>query len=376
MNNFKLPYLFSAPIAGYTNSIIRDLFAEGGADYIFSEMYNVNEILNRKIEELDLFKTNYNLIIQLFGKFNDNFESAIEKIKNISFYIDINAGCPVKKVIKAKTGSYFLKYPEKIYKLLTRIKSTFNDIKLSIKLRLGFDRINILETIEAATKANVDFITIHFRTREEFFACSVDWENYFDLYNKIVKINNKIVINGDIDTIIKAYYLIKKYSPFGLMIGRAALHDPLIFNKIKEYYLFNNLYNFEKINYLNQYNLSLLKKLNKIDKIYNYELFFNPFYFFYSKHQPIYIKKIYNKLISIQNVQILKKIYSQLKTKIVNKEIYKNDKNLSHGKLKISEFRKISHYLLKGLPDANKIKNYINNENDINKLINYFNNLS
>lgn len=373
-NNYKKPYLFSAPIAGFTNSIMREIFAQGGADFIFSEMYNVNEILNLPINYLDLKKTNYKLIIQLFGSFEDNFIDAIDKIKHLPHGIDINAGCPVKKVIKAKSGSYLLNYPDKIYKLLYKIKKNHN-IRLSIKLRLGFDKINILETVEAATKANIDFITIHFRTRNQFFSGTIDWDNYFNLYEEILKIYNRIVINGDINSLNKALYLINKYSPYGIMIGRASLNDPFIFKKIKEFYIFNNLYNYQKNDFINYYLSRFRTTLNKCTYFYNCENYFHNIiqYLKYNNSEnfnnfenPIN-KKIINYLLYKQNIELLKTIYNNL--------YYKISQNIKIKNLKLTEFRKIAHYLLKGLPNSSKIKTFINSENDVKNIIEYLNKL-
>ncbi len=278
--------IYSAPIAGYSNSLFREVFSLSGADIIYSEMFHINEILYRNIEEIDCKKGNYKYIIQLFGKYEDNFIKGYEKIKHLCDGLDINAGCPVKKVIKAKSGSYLLTNPNKLYKMLYNLKRNI-DKPLSVKLRLGLNEVNINETVNAAIQAKVDFITIHFRTQKQMFSGKANYSYFENIKSKYP--NQKFILNGDIFSVDYANEIIRNYSPHGLMIARAALTNPYIFNAIKR-----NDQNFDKR--------------------------------------------------SINNINILIKMYEKLNNSLVHP----------------NEMRKISHKLLKSIPNAHHTKDLIN----------------
>ncbi len=230
MEKDKYINIFSAPIAGYTNWPLRQIFNEYGATRIFSEMVHVREILHRKIEDIPLIKENYKFAIQLFGSFEDDFISATRIALDFCDNIDINCGCPVKKVIKAKGGVFWLSDIENFSRKIYEISSFFPN-KISVKIRLGFKKPQITEILESIKSFPLLFITIHMRTGSMLFSGKAQYQ-YAELINNF---NIPIILNGDINTPEFAKNILDNYSCGGIMIGRAALSNPLIFSQIKNY---------------------------------------------------------------------------------------------------------------------------------------------
>jgi len=336
--------LYSAPIAGYTNDYLTYYFHLGGADYIYSEMFNVNEIIRFKDKLEKIFKRkDYKYIIQIFGKYGDPFDVASNLVQEYCDGIDINSGCPVKKVIKAQGGAFLLKDPFKMYKIVKSVKDSV-DIPVSIKIRLGFDKIEIFEILSSLFEAKPNFITIHFRTAKMLFSGKANYDIAYEIEDKFneqaKKLNIKLIYNGDIDSPQKAYEIIKNHNPYGLMIGREALYDPFIFHRIK-YYFYSNFYDIE------QY-----KSLNNLKKI--------PIFWFKDKN--------------FQNLAILIGLYNKLKNEKFY--FYENEKNFKIEEENINikysnivHFRKIAHKLLKNVYDSKEIKNFINKSLDIEKIL-------
>lgn len=230
ISNNKFENIFSAPIAGYTNWPLRKIFDHYGAFRIFSEMVHVREILNRNINEIPLIKVPYRFTIQLFGSFDDDFISASNIAFDFCDNVDINCGCPVKKVIKAKGGAFWLTDIEKFSKKIYEISSAF-PYKISVKVRLGFNSINILEILKSIENAKLAFITIHLRTAKMMFSGKA----LFEQAENIKGFNIPIILNGDIISPEIAKDILESYSCSGIMIGRAALSDPCIFENINSY---------------------------------------------------------------------------------------------------------------------------------------------
>jgi len=226
----KFENIFSAPIAGYTNWPMRQLFNEYKASRIFSEMVHVREILYRNIEDIPLIKEAYNFTIQLFGSFDDDFINAGNVALRFCDDIDLNCGCPVKKVIKAKGGVFWLSDIEKFSKKIDEISSAF-PYKVSVKIRLGFNKPQVLEIIDSIKNSKISFLTIHMRIGSMLFSGKALY-NYAKLLEGY---NVPIILNGDINTPEYAKNILDSYPCKGIMIGRTSLQDPSIFSQINSY---------------------------------------------------------------------------------------------------------------------------------------------
>ncbi len=231
----KYENIFSAPIAGYTNWPLRQIFNDYKAYLIFSEMVHVREILYGKVEEIPLIKESFKFAIQLFGSFEDDFITAGKIALQYCDNIDINCGCPVRKVIKAKGGVFWLSDIDNFSKKIGDISYFFPNI-VSVKIRLGFDKIELSEILQSIKKFPISFITIHMRTGSMLFSGRA----LYQYANLITGYPIPIILNGDIDSPEFAKDILDKFNCNGIMIGRAAIKDPLIFSQINDYIKTNN----------------------------------------------------------------------------------------------------------------------------------------
>ena len=225
-----------APMAGITDLPFRILCRENGAGLACTEMVSSKAIFygdekTKKLLEVDGEKRP--IAVQLFGSDIEAMEKATEYVNDIADIIDINAGCPAPKIVKNGDGSRLLldlELFEKIIKAVVR-KSTR---PVTVKLRKGWNTENIVavEAAKIAEKAGVSSITIHGRTREDFYSGEVDLE-IIKKVKEAVKI--PVIGNGDIRTPEDAKNMFEKTNVDGIMIGRASIGNPWIFNQIKEY---------------------------------------------------------------------------------------------------------------------------------------------
>jgi len=224
---------FLAPMASYTDKPFRKIAKEYGAGLTVSELISINSICYNNPKAFFLARRNDNEVpfaIQLFGHEIDLFVKAAQKIESMCDIIDINAGCPVPKVVKAKAGAYLLK--EKKH-LISIIESLKNHIKkpISVKLRMGFDsdNINDMQFYKDLENAGCDLITIHARLRNGFYSSSVDYEHIASVCSKL---SIPVVANGSIDS----YETLKEVKKITgcryFMIGQAALKKPYIFEDL------------------------------------------------------------------------------------------------------------------------------------------------
>jgi nifR3 family TIM-barrel protein len=240
MKNFwqkiNKPILALAPMAGITDSAFRQICKKYGADITYSEMANVSALFFKPQKTLELIKFGKKerpYVVQLFGKNPEHFAASAkiisEKIKPDG--IDINFGCPAKKVFRHGSGCALM--PQK---KLTReiIQAVCENTKLpvSIKIRAGLKNTNALEFIENIKSLPFSAVMIHGRTYESGFSGPVD----FSVCEKIKKIipNKLVLANGGINSPEEAVKILQNYPLLdGLGIARGALGRPWIFEKAK-----------------------------------------------------------------------------------------------------------------------------------------------
>jgi tRNA-dihydrouridine synthase B len=223
--------IWLAPMAEITDRFLRMKAIQFGAGFAFSGMVSVKGLIHNyesTIKKVGNHYENEMFSFQLFGsEAKDFFEATklVIKRENIKIF-DINAGCPVKKVVKTGSGSALILRPEKIYDIVKMLKDNF-DITLSVKTRKGWDdSTNSEKLIEYAVKAGVDFISIHPRTREQFYNGDIDLD--YALYLK-EKFDIPLIMSGN----IKNKMDLKSREKFdGVMIGREAFKDIGIFTKL------------------------------------------------------------------------------------------------------------------------------------------------
>lgn len=227
--------LVLAPMAGVTTSSFRKICLEHGAGLVYAEMISDKGLEYNNTKTLKMIETKdgeHPIAMQVFGSSYETITPSVGKILNNSNVdiIDVNMGCPVNKIVKSGSGSALLKEPEKIYDIVKSLKDNY-DIPISIKIRAGWDSnsINCDTVAKLATKAGVDAIAIHGRTRSAMYTGTASLE-----YIKMVKEATHVPVigNGDIKDVSSYQKMIEETNVDAVMIGRAAMGNPWIFDEI------------------------------------------------------------------------------------------------------------------------------------------------
>jgi len=234
----EFPFVL-APLAGYSDHPFRILCKEFGATLVFTEMINVHSITNAKarkrLKNILYYSPEERPIgIQLFGNKPDMFYEAASVAKDMGYdLIDINFGCPVRKVVHSKNGAYLMTDPALACNIIKRTVEAAGDIPVSIKIRSGWDEnsINFLEFNKMAEENGVTIITLHARTKAQAFSGRAAWSNITEL-KKISKLF--VIGNGDITDRDSANKIMEITSCDAGMIGRGAIGNPFIFKSIKD----------------------------------------------------------------------------------------------------------------------------------------------
>jgi tRNA-dihydrouridine synthase B len=228
-----------APMAGVCNEAFREICKEHGADLIFTEMVSDKAIVygnERSLKMTEVSKKEHPVGLQIFGADLETFvKAAIYADKNSECdFIDINMGCPVPKIaMSCQAGSALLKDPEKIYQI---VKATVDAVSkpITVKLRLGWDHnsINCVEVSKLIEKAGGKCITLHARTRNQFYTGNADWS-----WIKKVKdnVNIPVIGNGDVRTPEDAKRMLEETGCDAVMVARSAKGNPWIFKQINDY---------------------------------------------------------------------------------------------------------------------------------------------
>ena len=226
-----------APMAGVTDRPFRQLCRSLGASYAVSEM------LSCDLSLLKTAKTQYRMnhegepgpiAVQIAGSDPKKLAIAAQmNVDNGAQIIDINMGCPQKKVAKKNCGSALLAYPELVAKICREVTEAVT-VPVTLKTRLGIDsnNKNIIEIAQLAQQSNIAALFIHGRTKAQKY----QGQSEYDLIAKVKKkISIPVIANGDINTPQKALWVMQKTKCDAIMIGRAAQGNPWIFKQIKGY---------------------------------------------------------------------------------------------------------------------------------------------
>ncbi|MBU0986699.1 MAG: tRNA dihydrouridine synthase DusB [Proteobacteria bacterium] len=223
-----------APLAGITHLPFRLLAKEAGCALVYSEMVSANGLVHKSAKTFELLQSNPEekpLSVQIFGSDPAIMAEAAAMIEAAGADIlDINLGCPVKKVLKAGAGAALMKTPVKIEAVIQAVRKAIT-IPLTVKIRSGWDPSGsqALRIAEIAQGSGVDAIALHPRTAGQGFKGKADWPLITALKNRVAI---PVIGNGDIVTPADALRMKTETGCDGLMIGRAAIGKPWIFSQV------------------------------------------------------------------------------------------------------------------------------------------------
>lgn len=258
-NLFLNGNIFLAPMADFSDAAYRSICADCGMDFGYTELISSEALVrdNKKtFAMMSRLKNEKAYAVQIFGSNEDTMaEAAKIVLANTSCEcIDINCGCPVPKVTKTGAGSALTRNPEKIYSITKAVVQAVENFKgerkdelglepsvkgtvpVTVKIRTGWDSSHLTykECADSAISAGASAITLHGRTTVQGYGGKADWNAIRDL---VQYVDRRILVfgNGDVKSPQDAKMMFEQTLCDGIMIGRAAQGNPLIFKRVKEY---------------------------------------------------------------------------------------------------------------------------------------------
>ena len=228
--------VFLAPLAGYTDKVFRSICLKHGAALAYTEMVSSEGVARNSEKTIMLMErgeNEENLAVQLFMPDADTAKRSLEGTMAYNpAMIDINAGCPVPKVIKTGAGSSLLKSPKTIYEIVKTITSNV-PVPVTIKIRTGWDldSLNYLETAEAAFSAGASALCMHARTRSQLYMPTANWSLLKDLKAHFPE--KFIIGSGDLFTAEDGIRMLQETGIDAIMFARGAIGNPFVFEQIQ-----------------------------------------------------------------------------------------------------------------------------------------------
>ena len=229
--------LILAPMAGVTNLPFRIICKEiGNPGMVCTEMASSRAMFHNDEKTKRLFNTKGEkrpISYQIFGSDEESMEYAVRYMNDFADIIDINMGCPAPKVVKNGDGSKLLLDLEKAKSIIETVVKA-SKVPVTVKIRKGWDNDHIVATeiAKIAEEAGVSLITVHGRTRSEYYSGKADLE----IIKKVKEaVNIPVIGNGDVVDEETAYEMFEKTGVDGIMIGRGSFGNPWIFKNIKYY---------------------------------------------------------------------------------------------------------------------------------------------
>ena len=227
-----------APMEGVTDTVFRQVLCKiGKPDLFFTEFLNVEGFCSKGrekvIHRLDFRDIEKPVIVQLWGNVPEYYAETIEYVKTLNpDGIDINMGCSVRDVLSSGRGSALINDKVLAKEIIDVVKESAGDLPVSVKTRIGFDKIETEEWIGFLLKQGLDMITVHGRLSREGYSTPSRWDEIAKCVKLRESISPKTVIlgNGDVKDIRQAKEYSDKYSVDGVMIGRAILNNPWLFS--------------------------------------------------------------------------------------------------------------------------------------------------
>ena len=239
IGNFETPgNVFLAPMAGVTDLPFRLICKQFEASLLYTEMINAKAVCYEDKNTFDMLLVEDEekpVAVQIFGSEPGFMAEAARTLTEFNRFeiIDINMGCPAPKVVKAGDGSALMKDPKLAYEIVNKVKAA-TKLPVTVKFRKGWDEqsINALEFGKLMQEAGADAVTLHGRTREQYYSGTADWEIIKELKEKL---SIPVIANGDITSFEAAERILDITKADALMIGRGAQGNPFIFKEVNDY---------------------------------------------------------------------------------------------------------------------------------------------
>lgn len=232
--------LLLAPMEDVSDPPFRALCKENGADVVFTEFISSEGLIRdaaKSMIKLDIYEKERPVGIQIFGADKDAMLKSVEIVERTKpDIIDINFGCPVKKVVSKGAGAGILKDIDLMVSL-TEAMVKHTDLPITVKTRLGWDHdtIKIVEVAERLQDVGCKAISIHGRTRAQMYKGDADWRPIANVKNN-PRMHIPVFGNGDVNSPERAVEMRDEYGLDGAMVGRASIGYPWFFNEVKHYF--------------------------------------------------------------------------------------------------------------------------------------------
>ena len=224
-----------APMAGITDYVLRSLIRQHSKTCLLTTEMISSEFL-AQVSRNEILKRDENhspISYQISGHKPHIMRDAATKLNDIADMIDINMGCPVKKVVGGQDGCSLMRNPKLAADLVKAVKDG-TDKPVSVKFRLGYtlEELNYVEFGEQMQEAGAEFITIHGRTRSQMYSGQANWK----LIKKLKEnVDVPVFANGDVVSIDSAIQALEESTADGIAIGRGILGDPTLIHRIEHY---------------------------------------------------------------------------------------------------------------------------------------------
>jgi tRNA-dihydrouridine synthase B len=223
-----------APMASLTDIVFRRVVDEiGGVGLMVTELISAEGLRKKQDRTLFMIRSfdfNTPQFIQLYGSEPESFTDAVKYIEAETDFsgIDINMGCPVRKIIKKRAGAALLKDPKKIGEICQKVRKVIS-IPFTVKIRLGYEEENVFEILKVLENEGVDAVTVHFRLKTDGYSSETRWE-----YEERIKERSGLKIIGNGNILNRDEALEKLNLVDGIMIGRGAISNPFIFAEMQD----------------------------------------------------------------------------------------------------------------------------------------------
>lgn len=241
------PFFATAPMADVTDYPFRQMIAKysrhgkvgGGPDVFFTEFVSADGLASKEGKKKLLFNLKFSknekpIVAQIFGSNPEKIKIACEIIYKLGFDgVDINMGCPDRKILKQGAGADLIRSPKLAREIIkSAIAGVKGKIPVSVKTRIGFNKIEYKEWLSEILKEDISALTIHLRTKKELSKVSAHWELAKEIVDFVKTTNKNVVLigNGDVATLEQGRMLAKKSGFDGIMIGRGIFGNPWFFD--------------------------------------------------------------------------------------------------------------------------------------------------